>query len=229
MRGEQTTRPVPGPLAEALRELRRRSGLTLRQLAARTGYSASALSAAETGRRVPSWALTETVVTACGEDPAVWRSRWPLGPYPDSTLPAPALPPEPVADGADPRGCGCEPDAVTAHARSLMWDRHVDDGYVRVHLGVVELRYSGRQRAAWCRFTGTRALDHLAGTRRAHVVVDVHRVDDGATLRYRCRYIFAELWGDVLLTKGATVFARASVEFDGVTVGVADSDRLRLP
>ncbi|MFB9238985.1 helix-turn-helix domain-containing protein [Plantactinospora siamensis] len=220
---------MSGPLPEALRELRLRSGMTLRQLAARTGYSASALSAAETGRRVPSWALTETVVTACGEHSEDWRHKWWGVPRADPAHPAPALPPEPVADGADPRRCGCEEDAVTVHARSVLWDQHVEDGYVNINLGVVELRYSARRGAAWGRFTGTRAFDHLATTRLAEVTARIHRAEDNARQEYRSRYVFDVLWGDVLVTRGATLWAGVLVHFAGRTVGIGRTDPIRLP
>ncbi|GHJ36943.1 helix-turn-helix transcriptional regulator [Streptomyces sp. TS71-3] len=65
-------------LARRLRELRDGSGMTLRRLAERTGYSPSALSAAESGRTAPSWVVTEAFVQACGGDPAHWRQLWEL-------------------------------------------------------------------------------------------------------------------------------------------------------
>jgi tetratricopeptide (TPR) repeat protein/transcriptional regulator with XRE-family HTH domain len=73
--------PLPGrspyaPLAAQLRELRGSAGLTLRALAARSGYSPSALAVAEGGRRLPSWAITEAFVEACGEKSSQWRHLW---------------------------------------------------------------------------------------------------------------------------------------------------------
>ncbi|MBM9509235.1 helix-turn-helix domain-containing protein [Actinacidiphila acididurans] len=63
-------------LARALRELRDTSGMTLRELAQRSGYSQAALSTAEAGRTVPSWDLISAFVQTCGQDPVLWRARW---------------------------------------------------------------------------------------------------------------------------------------------------------
>jgi transcriptional regulator with XRE-family HTH domain len=73
-------------LAQRLRDLRDTHGLTLRQLAAKSGYSAGALSQAESGRSAPSWELVAAFVQTCGEDPVQWRHRWELA------RPAPAAP-----------------------------------------------------------------------------------------------------------------------------------------
>ncbi|MFF4802465.1 helix-turn-helix domain-containing protein [Streptomyces sp. NPDC001351] len=63
-------------LARLLRELRGESGLTLRQLARKTGYSASTLSNAEGGRRLPSWEVLEAYVQGCGQESTPWIVRW---------------------------------------------------------------------------------------------------------------------------------------------------------
>ncbi|MFD8726200.1 helix-turn-helix domain-containing protein [Streptomyces sp. NPDC059629] len=63
-------------LAQRLRNLRDASGLTLRQLSAKSGYSYGALSQAESGRTVPSWELVTAFVQTCGEEPAQWRQLW---------------------------------------------------------------------------------------------------------------------------------------------------------
>src|SRR5579859_7871499 len=65
-----------GELAQALRQLRDERGMTLRQVAARSGYSAAALSMAESGRRLPSWEALTAFVESCGADPAQWRPLW---------------------------------------------------------------------------------------------------------------------------------------------------------
>lgn len=65
-------------LAQRLRDLRDTHGLTLRQLAAKSGYSSGALSQAESGRSVPSWELVAAFVQTCGEDPVQWRHLWEL-------------------------------------------------------------------------------------------------------------------------------------------------------
>src|SRR5579859_5126109 len=65
-----------GELAEALRRLRDQRGMTLRQVAARSGYSLATLSMAESGRRFPSWEVLAAFVQSCGADPGEWRPLW---------------------------------------------------------------------------------------------------------------------------------------------------------
>ena len=65
-----------GELAQALRQLRDQSGMTLRKLAARSGYSPATLSMAESGRRFPSWEVLAAFVQSCGADPGEWRPLW---------------------------------------------------------------------------------------------------------------------------------------------------------
>lgn len=64
-------------LAVALRELRRAAGNPpLRTMAMRARYSASTLSEATSGRRLPTLPVVLAFVTACGVDPAGWEERW---------------------------------------------------------------------------------------------------------------------------------------------------------
>jgi transcriptional regulator with XRE-family HTH domain len=94
---------LPVELAQRLRGLRDARELTLRQLAGRSGYSASSLSQAESGREVPSWEVVSAFVQACGEDPARWRHLWELTrtppaaggqPTPQEQAPPERTPPE---------------------------------------------------------------------------------------------------------------------------------------
>ncbi len=63
--------------ARGLRELRRAAGNPgYRSLARRAGYSASALSAAASGRVLPSLAVTLAYVGACAGDTREWERRW---------------------------------------------------------------------------------------------------------------------------------------------------------
>ncbi|MEU3626945.1 hypothetical protein BS329_39340 [Amycolatopsis coloradensis] len=62
--------------AQGMRGIRRSSGLTLRELAARSGYAFSTLSAAEQARAVPSWAVTEAFVEAAGGELASIKVLW---------------------------------------------------------------------------------------------------------------------------------------------------------
>jgi tetratricopeptide (TPR) repeat protein len=72
--------PGTGALEEfagALRRLRRSAGdPSYRQLARRTGYAATTLCAAASGRSVPTRAVTLAYVAACGGDTVEWESRW---------------------------------------------------------------------------------------------------------------------------------------------------------
>ena len=74
--------PVPdGPLREfalGLRELRvgAPGSPTYRELSRRAHYTASVLSVAAAGNRLPSWDVTSAFVTACGGDVEEWRERW---------------------------------------------------------------------------------------------------------------------------------------------------------
>lgn len=68
-----------GPLAELaseLRCLRTEAGLTYRQMAAATHYSASALARAASGTVRPSLDLVLAYAAACGSDGERWRRRW---------------------------------------------------------------------------------------------------------------------------------------------------------
>lgn len=79
-RPERPLDPEAGPIprfAGALRELRRESGgAGYRTLAARTEFSASTLSEAAAGERLPSLAVALAYVAACGGDTGEWEERW---------------------------------------------------------------------------------------------------------------------------------------------------------
>lgn len=92
-------------LAQRLRDLRDESGLTLRAMAAKSGYSQSALSLAESGRKAPTWNVTATFVQTCGDDPGKWRQLWEITQTP---VRAP-LPP----GGAIATGQATHPGALT--------------------------------------------------------------------------------------------------------------------
>lgn len=61
--------------ARDLRALRAGTGLTLRQLAARSFTAPSTLSTATSGERVPTREVTEAFVIGCGADPLPWEQR----------------------------------------------------------------------------------------------------------------------------------------------------------
>jgi DNA-binding XRE family transcriptional regulator len=104
-----TTAGPHAELARRLRDLRDRSGLTLRQLAERSGYSRAALSAAEAGRHLPSWELVAAFAQSCRADAHLWRQLWEMARDSDAgrvaTTPAPAviaaLPPDGPAQVTD--------------------------------------------------------------------------------------------------------------------------------
>ncbi|MFG2781479.1 hypothetical protein ACGFY7_26990 [Streptomyces prunicolor] len=72
--------PDAGPvqrLAYELRELRRAAGgPSYRSMAGAAGCTAATLSRAAGGERLPSLAVLQGYVRACGGDPAEWESRW---------------------------------------------------------------------------------------------------------------------------------------------------------
>ncbi|MEV6942461.1 hypothetical protein AB0N07_10730 [Streptomyces sp. NPDC051172] len=79
-RPERPVDPEAGPvqrLAHQLRELRRAAGNPSYRAMARTaGFSATTLSQAAAGERLPSLAAVRGYACACGADPAEWEDRW---------------------------------------------------------------------------------------------------------------------------------------------------------
>ncbi|MCL8010996.1 hypothetical protein [Streptomyces sp. AS02] len=79
-RPERPLDPTAGPvprLAHELRELRRTAGNpSYRQMAETAGFSATTLSQAAAGERLPSLAVVQGYVRACGGDPDEWEPRW---------------------------------------------------------------------------------------------------------------------------------------------------------
>ncbi|WP_430379844.1 hypothetical protein [Streptomyces sp. B1-3] len=79
-RPERPLDPKAGPiarLAHELREVRRAAGSpSYRSMAEAAGFSATTLSQAAAGERLPSLAVVQEYVKACGGDPAVWELRW---------------------------------------------------------------------------------------------------------------------------------------------------------
>lgn len=76
-RPENPLDPHAGPVAEFAAGLRRLGARrTYRELAQRAHTSASALSQAANGQKVPTWEVTAAFVRACGGDLDEWRMRW---------------------------------------------------------------------------------------------------------------------------------------------------------
>ncbi|QFR01715.1 hypothetical protein F9278_42230 [Streptomyces phaeolivaceus] len=79
-RPERPLGPEQGPvqrLAHELRELRRSAGSpSYRAMTEAAGFSAATLSEAARGKRVPSLAVLQGYVRACGGDPVAWEPRW---------------------------------------------------------------------------------------------------------------------------------------------------------
>jgi hypothetical protein len=70
-------RPEVEELAAGLRKLREQAGSPgYRELARRAHFSATTLSDAAGGRRLPTLAVTLAFAAACGGDPAEWERRW---------------------------------------------------------------------------------------------------------------------------------------------------------
>ncbi|WP_086785510.1 helix-turn-helix domain-containing protein [Streptomyces caniscabiei] len=79
-RPERPVDPAAGPvqrLAHDLRELRcSAGGLSYRTMAKKAGFSVTTLSKAASGERLPSLAVLQAYVQACGADPVPWEARW---------------------------------------------------------------------------------------------------------------------------------------------------------
>ncbi|WP_369029237.1 nSTAND1 domain-containing NTPase [Streptomyces adonidis] len=79
-RPERPVDPEAGPvqrLAHELRELRRTAGgPSYRTMAEAAGFSATTLSDAAAGKRLPSLPVVQGYVRACGGDPGEWETRW---------------------------------------------------------------------------------------------------------------------------------------------------------
>jgi hypothetical protein len=79
-RPERPLDPTAGPvaaLALQLRELRENAGRpSYAALARRAHLSQTTLSEAAGGQRLPTWETVAAYVSACGDDPALWRERW---------------------------------------------------------------------------------------------------------------------------------------------------------
>ncbi|MDX3727470.1 nSTAND1 domain-containing NTPase [Streptomyces caniscabiei] len=79
-RPELPVDPAAGPvqrLAHDLRELRcSAGGMSYRTMAKKAGFSVTTLSKAASGERLPSLAVLQAYVQACGADPVPWEARW---------------------------------------------------------------------------------------------------------------------------------------------------------
>ncbi|MGW6905925.1 nSTAND1 domain-containing NTPase [Streptomyces sp. NPDC054940] len=79
-RPERPLDPEAGPverLACELRELRKAAGSpSYRRMAETAGFSATTLSQAAAGERLPSLAVVKGYARACGADPGEWEPRW---------------------------------------------------------------------------------------------------------------------------------------------------------
>ncbi|MFD2691585.1 helix-turn-helix domain-containing protein [Streptomyces phyllanthi] len=79
-RPELPVDPAAGPvqrLAHDLRELRRSAGgVSYRTMAKKAGFSVATLAKAASGERLPSLAVLQAYVQACGADPVPWEARW---------------------------------------------------------------------------------------------------------------------------------------------------------
>ncbi|MFK0282199.1 hypothetical protein ACIQVL_17255 [Streptomyces sp. NPDC090499] len=128
-RPERPVDPAAGPvqrLAHGLRELRQAAGgPAYRTMSKVAGFSATTLSQAAAGERLPSLAVVQGYARACGGDPAEWERRWK-----EADAEAGRAPAEEAEDAAAPyRGL----------ARFEPGDRHLFFGRDRVVADVNEL------------------------------------------------------------------------------------------
>lgn len=179
-----------GEIAAFAAELRQMKaavpGMTYREIAARSHFSRATLAAATNGRQMPTLPVVLAIVEACGGEPALWRRRWEKARRRSSNAAVvlPALPEQPLADGAEPEAAGCGADATTAIARKVLRNDF------RLNLGQIELRFSARQGAAWARFEGYASLDALAQRNAIEVHVQIARESDNARTSVTEPYCF---------------------------------------
>lgn len=217
-RPERPLHPSTGPLAAfaaGLRELRRRAGSPpYRVLAARAYYSATTLSAAAAGNRLPTLAVTLAYAGACDGDEQEWARRWRetaaalnghavagTGPNGSPGPPGSAggAPPD-CPPGARPGGQVPEPGPTLAAA-----EVRGEDG---TPIGHLELRYSPGCRAAWLRFTPAGA----GTSQRMQVVLGVERATSTtAAATFTSQVRDGAVHSDLLLTSPGCVTARATV------------------
>jgi transcriptional regulator with XRE-family HTH domain len=65
-----------GCFALGLRDLRRKSGLTYREMAEKANFCVTSLSGAAAGQSLPTLEVTLAYVNACGGSQVEWRARW---------------------------------------------------------------------------------------------------------------------------------------------------------
>ncbi|MFI6072091.1 helix-turn-helix domain-containing protein [Actinoplanes sp. NPDC051343] len=210
--------------ADDLKQLRRSAGITSQRLLARRAFvSHTTIWAAESGKELPSLAVTLAIVKACGGDLEKWERRWRLVYAALNERAASPWPTQAVADGSDPMDAGCDADAITVRVArvSLETKRHI--------IGRVELRYSPRWHAAWGRFQGEKGLDWLAAHRHhVDLTIGIARDADDQRLGYRTDYGADNHWGDILITGNGALFAWTVVRFDGAEVAYRETDHVVL-
>jgi hypothetical protein len=220
----------------ALRQLRVSAGIpSARALAKETFFSHTTIAAAVNGNKLPSLEVTLAIVRACGAEPEPWERQWSRlrdaerasemhnGPTKaaDAASPWPRVP---VADGADPDEAGCSGNAETVRARRIALKDQ------RRIIGVIELRYSAEDHAAWGRFIGYGLLDNLATSRDDVIVtVDAVREADDHRASFRQQYSFDYHWCDLVTTGSGMFFASATVQFGDEIVAYNETDKVALP
>lgn len=222
-RPERPLDPSAGLLAQfadGLRELRRRAGSPpYRVLAARAYYSATTLSAAAAGNRLPTLAVTLAYAGACDGDEREWALRWhetaaALNGAGGTPQPRPAGPAGPTGPAGSTGPAGLTGSAGLAEPRQT-WhpggptlaaaEVCGEDG---TPIGRLELRYSPGCRAAWLRFTpsGTGA------GQRMQVLLGVERAtSDTAAATFTSQVRDGAVHSDLLLSSPGCVTARATV------------------
>jgi hypothetical protein len=202
-----------------------------RELAKEAHYSHTALTNAAKGKVFPSLELTRAFVQTCGGDTEEWERRWRAlylarkTPVPETIVAVPPWPRQAVADGVDPEDSGCYVDARTVVAQKISLSAR------RQIIGIVELRYCERERAAWGRFKGSDGLDRLALHRhRVDVLVEVVRVSDETRMGFEPdEYPFDYQWCDLVIADGGLLYACATIRFERDVVGYGETSRIALP
>lgn len=129
--------------------------------------------------------------------------------------------PAAISDGDDPVESGCAAAAVTVAQAMVRLSASAVIAGMRhpagTPVGLVELRYSARCRAAWTRATPTPGY---AAAPLGTVTVVVTRQSDGTSASFRGAGMTL-LYGDLLLTRGGCLTAAAAFRFTGGGLALA--------
>jgi hypothetical protein len=222
--------------AAQLDDLRQAAGfVSARRLAQQTFATHATVAAALRGLTLPTAAVVQDIVQACGGTEAD-RVRWEAERSEIAAIPAITearhsrqeaeimdgrWTSQDVIDGADPDDTGCSADAVTIHARRIYrtCERRI--------LGYIQLRYSPSRGAVWARFGGFPQLDAIARSRGdVWIDVSVHRGSDQARGLFSQLYAYDVHWCDLLVADHGAFWAAAVIRFGDERAGSGATNKV---